>query len=127
MNKPNNHVLPYAVSFIVGLAICLYITETSGRREAWDAPEYFTIGIPEMCLVIFALAYCFPQRTWRWALSMAIGQSVAMVLGGRVGGTVAAGRHHNDGGVAAAVHCGDDRQRHREKRRHLTSRGSDRL
>ena len=82
MNKPNNHVLPYAVSFIAGLAICLFITETSGRREAWDAPEYFTLGIPAMCLVIFALAYFFPQRAWRWALSMAIGQSVAMVMGG---------------------------------------------
>ena len=35
-----------------------------------------------MCLVIFALGYWFPQRAWRWALCMAFGQSVAMVLGG---------------------------------------------
>lgn len=82
MNKPDNNVLPYLISFIAGLAICLLITVTSGRKEAWDAPEYFTIGIPVMCLVIFALAYFFPQRAWRWALSMALGQSVAMVLGG---------------------------------------------
>lgn len=82
MNKPNNHVLPYVISFIAGLAICLFITVTSGRKEAWDSPEYFTIGIPAMCLVIFALAYFFPNRAWRWALSMAIGQPVAMVLGG---------------------------------------------
>jgi RsiW-degrading membrane proteinase PrsW (M82 family) len=82
MSKPANNVLPYVISFVAGLAICLYITGTSGRREAWDAPEYFTIGIPAMCLVIFVLAYFFPQRAWRWALSMAIGQSVAMVLGG---------------------------------------------
>lgn len=82
MSKPANHVLPYGVSFIAGLAICLFITLTSGRNEAWDAPAYFTIGIPAMCLVIFAIAYFFPQRAWRWALSMAIGQSVAMVLSG---------------------------------------------
>lgn len=82
MSKPANNVLPYAVSFIAGLAICLFITLTSGRKEAWDAPAYFSIGIPMMCLVIFALSYWFPQRAWRWALSMAIGQSVAMVLGG---------------------------------------------
>lgn len=82
MSKPANNVLPYVISFIAGLAICLFITETSGRKEAWDSPEYFTIGIPAMCLVIFALAYFFPQRAWRWALSMAIGQSVAMVMGG---------------------------------------------
>jgi multisubunit Na+/H+ antiporter MnhB subunit len=82
MNKPANNLLPYVASFIAGLAICLLITMISGRKEAWDAPEYFTIGIPVMCLVIFALAYFFPQRAWRWALSMAIGQSLAMVLGG---------------------------------------------
>jgi hypothetical protein len=81
MIKPVNNVLPYAISFITGLAICLAITVISGRKEAWDAPIYFTIGIPAMCLVIFALSYWFPQRAWRWALSMAIGQSLAMVLG----------------------------------------------
>jgi hypothetical protein len=82
MSKPANHALPYVISFIAGLVICLAITVTSGRKEAWDAPIYFTIGIPAMCVVIFALAYFFPQRAWRWALSMAIGQSVAMVMGG---------------------------------------------
>ncbi len=82
MGKPDNSVLPYAVSFIAGLAICLSITLASGRKEAWDAPIYFTIGIPLMCAVIFAISYRFPQRAWRWALSMAIGQSVAMVMGG---------------------------------------------
>jgi RsiW-degrading membrane proteinase PrsW (M82 family) len=82
MGRPDNRVLPYAVSFITGLAICLFITLTSGRREAWDSPEYFTIGIPAMCLVMFVISYRFPKRAWRWALSMAIGQSVAMVLGG---------------------------------------------
>lgn len=83
MNRPdNNNVLPYVISFIAGLAVCLVITLMSGRKEAWDAPAYFTIGIPVMCLVIFALGYWFPQRAWRWVLCMAFGQSVAMVLGG---------------------------------------------
>jgi len=82
MGRPGNNALPYAVSFIAGLAICLFITVTSGRKEAWDSPLYFMAGVPAMCIVIFALSYRFPQRAWRWALSMAIGQSVAMVLGG---------------------------------------------
>ena len=68
MSKPVTNMLPYALAFIAGLAICLFITLTSGRKEAWDAPAYFTIGIPLMCLVIFALSYWFPQRAWRWAL-----------------------------------------------------------
>ncbi len=82
MNRPDNNVPPYVISFITGLAVCLVITLMSGRREAWDAPAYFTIGIPVMCLVVFVLGYRFPQRAWRWALCMAVGQSVAMVLGG---------------------------------------------
>jgi len=82
MNRPDNNVPPYVISFITGLAVCLVITLMSGRKEAWDAPAYFIIGIPVMCLVVFALGYRFPQRAWRWALCMAVGQSVAMVLGG---------------------------------------------
>ena len=82
MSKPANNALPYVISFIAGLAICLFITVTSGRKEAWDSPLYFMIGVPAMCVVIFALSYWFPQRAWRWALSMAIGQSVAIVMGG---------------------------------------------
>lgn len=82
MDKPANNLLPYTVSFIAGLAICLGVTFVSGRKEAWDSPLYFTLGVPLMCAVVAVLAYRFPQRAWRWALSMAIGQSVAMVLGG---------------------------------------------
>jgi hypothetical protein len=55
MNKPANNLLPYVASFIAGLAICLLITMISGRKEAWDAPEYFTLGIPVMCLAIIAM------------------------------------------------------------------------
>jgi hypothetical protein len=72
----------YAVSAIAGLMICLAITQLTGRNEAWDAQEYFSIGIPLMCVVVFAVSYRYPRRPWRWALSMALGQSVAMVLGG---------------------------------------------
>lgn len=54
----------------------------SGRREAWDAPIYFSVGVPAMCVVIFAISYRFPRRAWRWALCMAVGQSVAIVMGG---------------------------------------------
>ncbi len=82
MSRPGNSALPYAVSFVAGLAVCLSITLVSGRKEAWDAPVYFSIGVPVMCVVIFAISYRFPRRTWRWALGMAVGQSVAIMMGG---------------------------------------------
>ena len=43
---------------------------------------YFSVGIPLMCAVIFAVGYLFPARAWRWTLAMAVGQSVALALGG---------------------------------------------
>jgi hypothetical protein len=74
--------MPYAAAALSGLTVCLAISQASGRKEAWDSDLYFTIGMPVMVLAIFALSYFFPQRAWRWTLSMAIGQSIAMLLGG---------------------------------------------
>ncbi len=82
MGKPASSVLPHGFAFMAGLAICLAVTFVSGRKEAWDSPLYFMAGIPAMCVVIFAISYFFPVRAWRWAFSMALGQSVAMVIGG---------------------------------------------
>jgi hypothetical protein len=74
--------MPYAAAALSGLAVCLAISLATGRREAWDSELYFSIGMPVMVVAIFALSYFFPQRAWRWTLSMAIGQSIAMLLGG---------------------------------------------
>lgn len=85
MKPPDNSRfprLPFAVSFFAGAAVCLLVSAISGRKEAWDSPMYFTAGIPAMCIVVFAISYRFPQRAWRWAASMAVGQSVALVLAG---------------------------------------------
>jgi hypothetical protein len=54
----------------------------TGRKEAWDSGVYFYVGIPVMCALIFATSYFFPRRAWRWTLSMAVGQSLAIASGG---------------------------------------------
>lgn len=74
--------IAYAVSALAGLAVCLAISLATGRKEAWDSGVYFSVGIPIMVLTIFAISYVFPRYAWRWTLSMALGQSVAMLLGG---------------------------------------------
>ena len=79
---PRSDALPYALSFAGGLATCLAITLISGRKEAWDSSLYFVAGIPVMCAIAFAIAYAFPTKPWRWALAIAVGQSIAMLLGG---------------------------------------------
>jgi hypothetical protein len=78
---PGEH-LAYAISAVLGLAVCLAISYATGRKEAWDSSLYFSVGLPIMVLAIFAISYLFPRQAWRWTLSMALGQSVAMLLGG---------------------------------------------
>ena len=82
MNGRTSDYLPYAASALAGLIVCLGVTIATGRNEAWDSGSYFSLGIPLMCAAIFALAYRFPVRAWRWTLSMAVGQSLALLLGG---------------------------------------------
>lgn len=74
--------LPYALAAGGGFAVCLAIAQATGRREAWDAGEYFSIGIPLMCVIVFALAWHWPRHAWRWTLAMAAGQATALALGG---------------------------------------------
>jgi hypothetical protein len=74
--------LPYAAAALSGFFVCLAITIATGRSEAWDSGFYFILGIPVMCTLIFGISYIFPRRVWRWTLSMAVGQSIAITIGG---------------------------------------------
>ncbi|MBX3650027.1 MAG: hypothetical protein KF771_01480 [Burkholderiales bacterium] len=74
--------LPYALAAGGGFAVCLAIAQATGRREAWDAGEYFSLGIPLMCAIVFALAWFWPRNSWRWTLAMAVGQATALAAGG---------------------------------------------
>ena len=82
MTEKENNFFPYAAAAAAGFAVCLAITLVTGRREAWDSAVYFSVGIPLLCVVIFAISYRFPRRPWRWTLSMAAGQAAALALGG---------------------------------------------
>ena len=82
MTNHSNDYFAYATAFLSGLVVCLAITIATGRNEAWDSGVYFSVGIPMMCVLIFAIGYLFPTRAWRWTLTMAAGQSAALALGG---------------------------------------------
>ncbi len=82
VSKLNNQYVPYVASALAGLGVCLAITLVTGKKEAWDSSVYFYVGIPIMCALIFAISYFFPTHAWRWTLSMAVGQSLAIVSGG---------------------------------------------
>lgn len=70
-------LLASTLSFLSGLGICLWVTETAHKREAWDAGLYYSAGMPLMCVLIFIFAYFLPKHSWRWTLFMALGQSTS--------------------------------------------------
>lgn len=75
-------ILPYILSGLTGFIVCLAISVITGRKEAWDHSSYFSIGLPLMCFAIFYISFKFPVKSWRWAFSLAVGQSVAILMGG---------------------------------------------
>ena len=79
---PHKDSIAFALSAVTGFAACLAITLATGKKEAWDSGLYFIVGIPIMCVIAFGLGWKFPVKAWRWALGIALGQSVAMLLGG---------------------------------------------
>jgi len=82
MNSHCKVYFPYVVSALGELAVCLVISQVTGKKEAFDSELYFSVGIPIMCVLIFALSYWFPEKPWRWTVSMAVGQSIAIASGG---------------------------------------------
>jgi hypothetical protein len=77
-----SEILPYGASFAIGFVVCLGVTIATGGKEAVDAAAYYSLGIPLMALAMLAIGYVFPKRPWRWTLSMAVGQTAAMLATG---------------------------------------------
>jgi len=53
---------------VVGACSWWYVAAVTHRREAWDAPLYFTLAFPAMAIVAGVLAFLYPWKPWRWAL-----------------------------------------------------------
>ncbi|MDP2128849.1 MAG: hypothetical protein Q8K97_15895 [Pseudohongiella sp.] len=61
-------------AFAAGFIIAAGVAQASGIPVAWATPMYFIVGWPVMCLVIYLMARAYPERAWRWTLSMMLGQ-----------------------------------------------------
>jgi hypothetical protein len=68
----------YATAAASGAALWIAVTVISGRREAWDAPLYWTAAYPAGIAVAGVLGYLAPTRPWRWSLTLMSAQAVAM-------------------------------------------------
>ena len=72
---------------LTGVALELGIHAVSGRREAWDSTQYWTIGIPSALIVSAAIGFLSRGRDWIWTLVVIPSQVMTMtVRSGEIGG-----------------------------------------
>ena len=67
---------------VLGLLLWTIAAVVEMRVEPWDAPSYWTIFYPAALALSGLLAMLFPQRPWRWALTVMLMQLVVMAAGG---------------------------------------------
>jgi len=74
------------LSVLTGVALELGIHALSGRREAWDSGQYWTIGLPLAAVVSVAIGFLSQRADWIWTLVVVPSQVMTMVLRGGAGG-----------------------------------------
>lgn len=70
------------VSGIAGLLIALLIGSLADQAVPWTAGLYYWLGWPLMCAVVALVTWRYPLRSWRWVMTMAVGQVFAVILAG---------------------------------------------
>jgi len=76
-----------ASSIACGVALELGIHALSGRREAWDSAQFWTIGLPLAALASFAIGYLSHNRNWQWTAAIVPSQVMTMIVrNGEFGG-----------------------------------------
>jgi len=76
-----------ALSILTGVGLELGVHALSGRREAWDAAQFWTIGLPLACLVSAVIGRLARRRDWIWTLIVAPSQVLTMMVrNGELGG-----------------------------------------
>ncbi len=65
---------------LTGIALELGIHALSRRREAWDSPLYWTIGLPVVAVGAAAVGFLWRDRDWLWTLVIVPNQVMTMML-----------------------------------------------
>jgi len=69
-----------ALSILTGVALELDVHALSGRREAWDAAQFWTIGLPIASLASAGIGWLARRRDWIWTLVVAPSQVLTMMV-----------------------------------------------
>ena len=73
--------LAFIVGGIGGGLVWLSCAGFDLRREGWDDPSYFTIGLPALVVLSFLLGCCCPTRAWLFGAAPIIAQIALAVVG----------------------------------------------
>jgi hypothetical protein len=72
---------------LTGVALEIGIHALSGRREAWDSPEFWVIGLPAAIAVSAVVGYRSQSHDWIWTAAIVPSQVMTMMVrSGEVGG-----------------------------------------
>ena len=82
MNGARETWIAYGSAIVLGLLLWTAAAAVEMRVEPWDAPSYWTITYPAALALSGLLGFIFPERPWRWALTVMFVQLPVMSLGG---------------------------------------------
>jgi hypothetical protein len=68
------------LSAITGIALEIGVYLASGRREAWDSPIFWTLGMPAAALAALAIGFAARRPDWRWTVLIAPSQVLTMMV-----------------------------------------------
>jgi hypothetical protein len=71
-----------------GVCLEIGVHALSGRREAWDAPQYWTIGLPVVLVVSLLIGVFSTRRDWLWTIAIVPSQVLAMMVRTREAGSL---------------------------------------
>jgi hypothetical protein len=74
------HLTSAAIGFVVAIAVVVG-TDTD-MLVPFSAYSYYWLGWPLMCLAVAGISRIWPHRSWRWAMSMAVGQVLGSIFTG---------------------------------------------
>jgi hypothetical protein len=78
MRKPD--ITAYALSVVTGMVLWFAAMASSGKREPWDEPSYWSVVYPAAIIVSGLLGFFFSNRSWRWPLALFCGQFLAPTI-----------------------------------------------
>lgn len=62
------------------MGLWFWASLASGKREPWDDTAYWTVTYPIAIALAGILGFVFPERPWRWALTLFLAQFAAMTI-----------------------------------------------